>query len=415
MSWTSVITDVGRTLLNTWAAGEATLHFDAPKCGSGTVETSELRSQEDVADYESDGRIASKQPVSGGYKLGIQIKSNEGDEYTLHQVGLFAHLGDDGESTLIALMQDPTGVTIPAKSVTPDYVYMLYTVISLGEGDLEVTIDGSAYVSAAEMDEALDAKVDAVPGKGLSTNDFTNFHNLRNQRSVHTQYGGTGRGTIFSLADIKSIIDTFVGNSNLYVGYERTMMTMVYLANDITDNGVTAKSGSYTLLINSFAMSTSIGYLDISVYLLGSSINDNTTDKIIPIKCITALQTPTVISIQFGKMFEPYVPPVPQRTSSSFSGTSVMDPSSHIDVTKYANVVIVSGYVKLSSSSGGGTTIGTISDAAYRPAVPMYAMAYGQSDEVYTGLTLNTNGTLVTARSMQAGMAYHFTFTFFAN
>lgn len=51
-------------------------------------ETSELRSQEDVADYESDGRIASKQPVSGGYKLGIQIKSNEGDEYTLHQVGL---------------------------------------------------------------------------------------------------------------------------------------------------------------------------------------------------------------------------------------------------------------------------------------------------------------------------------------
>ena len=152
--WNGVITNAGAALLASWAAAGGTLKIEAAWAGSGTVGTFEMLSQTSLVNPMHQLSIVGKNKIEKGTRLHLQhVAANTA--YVATQLGIFARL-DDGESTLIALYQDETGVDIPAVSEMPDFVYVFFTsLIFDNTGDYTVNVDSTALVSYAALEERL--------------------------------------------------------------------------------------------------------------------------------------------------------------------------------------------------------------------------------------------------------------------
>ena len=397
MGWTSVITDVGVELLNSWAAGEATMHFDTPKCGSGTVEAIAMRSQEDVTNEVCDASLVSIRPIDGGQKIGLQVRSQSSGAFTLHQIGLFAHIGDDDDPVLLALMQESTGIAVPSQAEMSEYVYLLYCVISLGEGDLDVTIDSSAFVSEGEMLSALDEKVTKVEGKGLSTFDFTKYQNFRSNSSVQGSFrlSSTYRN-ISNIEDIKSLINAYLSDTEWYTGTERYLITEVTLTSDISSNSIKADAGTYLLLIGGM---TSMGP---SVYLIKSPKYDG--GAFIGVNCTMTQSSPYLVdSLFFISLYE-------HTKTYSTSFVSAANITANISVYRSGKVATVEGLFKYTGSSAASNIL--IGSLGYLPVKECYAVGYGNGTSQYVGLKLTTSGELKTATTTSPNVAYYFTLTY---
>ena len=125
----SVITTAGMAILNQWAGG-GTLTIDGAQAGSGTVTAANLPSQTALVNVVQEPPISKYTAGSDKMEFSVQF-GPANSQYTMKQVGIWGHIGS-GNSTLIAIYQDETGVTIPAQNDIPDFVYMLHAVISIG-------------------------------------------------------------------------------------------------------------------------------------------------------------------------------------------------------------------------------------------------------------------------------------------
>lgn len=152
--WNGVITNAGAALLASWAAAGGTLKIEAAWAGSGTVGTFEMISQTGLLNPMHRLSMVGKNKIEKGTRLHLQhVAANTA--YVATQLGIFARL-DDGESTLIALYQDETGVDIPAVSEMPDFVYVFFTsLIFDNTGDFSVNVDSTALVSYAALEERM--------------------------------------------------------------------------------------------------------------------------------------------------------------------------------------------------------------------------------------------------------------------
>lgn len=149
----AVVTNAGKALLQQWAGG-GTLTIDGAKAGAGAVSQLNLINQTAVTQEKQTLSIISAKQVEGGTQFHVQITAPDAG-YTAKQIGIYGHLGS-GDSTLIALYQDESGITVPSKAEMPDFVYAFYaTIQGSNTGTLSVTLDASALVTQATLNAAV--------------------------------------------------------------------------------------------------------------------------------------------------------------------------------------------------------------------------------------------------------------------
>ena len=149
----AVVTNAGKALLQQWAGG-GTLTIDGARAGAGAVSQLNLINQTAVTQEKQTLSIISAKQVEGGTQFHVQITAPDAG-YTAKQIGIYGHL-DSGDSTLIALYQDESGITVPSKAEMPDFVYAFYATIQVGNtGTLSVTLDTSALVTQATLNAAV--------------------------------------------------------------------------------------------------------------------------------------------------------------------------------------------------------------------------------------------------------------------
>ena len=149
----AVVTNAGKALLQQWAGG-GTLTIDGARAGAGAVSQLNLINQTAVTQEKQTLSIISAKQVEGGTQFHVQITAPDAG-YTAKQIGIYGHL-DGGDSTLIALYQDESGITVPSKAEMPDFVYAFYATIQVSNtGTLSVTLDSSALVTQATLTAAV--------------------------------------------------------------------------------------------------------------------------------------------------------------------------------------------------------------------------------------------------------------------
>lgn len=149
----AVVTNAGKALLQQWAGG-GTLTIDGAKAGAGAVSQLNLINQTAVTQEKQTLSIISARQVEGGTQFHVQITAPDAG-YTAKQIGIYGRL-DGGDSTLIALYQDESGITVPSKAEMPDFVYAFYATIQASNtGTLSVTLDASALVTQATLTAAV--------------------------------------------------------------------------------------------------------------------------------------------------------------------------------------------------------------------------------------------------------------------
>lgn len=149
----AVVTNAGKALLQQWAGG-GTLTIDGAKAGAGAVSQLNLINQTAVTQEKQTLSIISARQVEGGTQFHVQITAPDAG-YTAKQIGIYGRL-DGGDSTLIALYQDESGITVPSKAEMPDFVYAFYATIQVSNtGTLSVTLDASALVTQATLTAAV--------------------------------------------------------------------------------------------------------------------------------------------------------------------------------------------------------------------------------------------------------------------
>ena len=158
MAWTGVVTNAGRALLDSYAAGSHTLTLTDVTIGSGTVAEANLRIQTALTSEKDTGSIISAEEIDGGtkYKLQVGPASASVGAYTAKQIGLWAKL-DNGPRTLLLLAQDDTtGVAVPLASVSPNFAFAIFAALAVDNtAGLTVIIDETAYVTVGTMNAAL--------------------------------------------------------------------------------------------------------------------------------------------------------------------------------------------------------------------------------------------------------------------
>jgi hypothetical protein len=191
MAWdNAIVTNAGILLLQRVLAGEQ-LALDNAAGGADTVPAETLPTQTALVNQRQTFPIVTSMNVSNGKKVGIQITNvNLSTDYTMKQVGIWAHVGTDA-SILFAILQDSTGVPIPSEASLPDFLLNFYAVIDFSNSaTFTITIDPSTLVTMGVLNTALAGKVDKTNGTatGLSvdmlTADVVNFKSSINGVSI---------------------------------------------------------------------------------------------------------------------------------------------------------------------------------------------------------------------------------------
>ena len=183
MAWNNaVVTNNGVSMLQQVLAGQ-TLTIDNAGGGSGTVLPATLMAQTALVSKKQIFAVVGATNVTNGKKLNILI-TNVGltTGYTMQQVGIWAHVGT-GPSTLFAILQDETGITISSETDLPDFALNFYAVIDFSnESSFALTVDTSALVSVGMMNASKDEAISAAAADATAkadtaernANDYTN-------------------------------------------------------------------------------------------------------------------------------------------------------------------------------------------------------------------------------------------------
>ena len=169
MGWIGVITNAGDSLLARWLTGSHTLTIDGATVGKGQIPEANMRravalneevTSASIIGYETVETTDEAGNISSGTKFKIQVgpATTAIGSYTCREIGIWAHL-DEESPVLLALHQNSDGVRIPLVTVSPNFAFGLHCVhaISNAEGDLNIVIDGGAYVTQSQLAAAREA------------------------------------------------------------------------------------------------------------------------------------------------------------------------------------------------------------------------------------------------------------------
>lgn len=164
----AVVTMAGVSLLKEALSGQ-TLHITGAAGGTGTVDSAALITQTALVDSRQTLSLVGAQDTANGKRLKIQITSQGlSVGYKLTQLGIWAELNTD-TPVLFAILQDGEGVNIPSAAELPEFLLEFYALIEFSQSaDIVITLDTSASVSSATLEEKLAAKeglITAAPEK----------------------------------------------------------------------------------------------------------------------------------------------------------------------------------------------------------------------------------------------------------
>lgn len=161
----ATITDAGSNLLASWVSG-TTLNITRAACGTGTVGSEDaLYKLTALVDERHAMSIVGKTKEDRSVVLKLQATAAE-EAFTMNQIAVFANV-NDGPSVMLAIFEDPGGITIPKKSTTQEFLYNFYATIMINSsGKINVTIDTSVMVSLEDMLEHLKDKQDIIDTEG---------------------------------------------------------------------------------------------------------------------------------------------------------------------------------------------------------------------------------------------------------
>ena len=160
MAWdNAVVTNKGLQLLQQVLEGQD-LILEGAAGGSGIVSPASLMAQTALKNQKQIFPIVNFANVENGKKINIQITNNAlAESYPMQQVGIWAHVGI-GDSTLLAILQDNTGLTIPSETELPDFAMNFYTIINFSnEAEFQLIVDPSTLVTVDSMNTAIAAAV----------------------------------------------------------------------------------------------------------------------------------------------------------------------------------------------------------------------------------------------------------------
>ena len=167
MSWNnSLYTNVGTKMMSEVLSG-ATMTIAKAVGGSGTTAAESLASLTDVKEQKQTLKILGIEDATDssdddvGKRIKIQITNGDLETgYILHQVGIYAKL-EDGDETLLIIMQDDRGVEIPSHTENSDFSIELYGVMAISNvANIEVTVDPNAVASVKMVNDTKKALQD---------------------------------------------------------------------------------------------------------------------------------------------------------------------------------------------------------------------------------------------------------------
>lgn len=154
MGWIGVLTNAGNALLAEWAMGGRTLNITGASVGAGIVPQANMRTMTALANLKMDASIVEKKKITGGVNLRVRVgpAASAVGAFTGHEIGIWANL-DGGTDILLSYhMDDGTGVSIPAESASPEFLFdMNCPLVISNDGTLNITIDGVVHVSNGDF------------------------------------------------------------------------------------------------------------------------------------------------------------------------------------------------------------------------------------------------------------------------
>lgn len=194
--WNGVVTNVGLNLLEQWASGGDVLTIEKATAGSGLVAQTNLRSSTYVQGEVGNAAIVASTPVTGGTQYRVQIQPAQNASYVLHQVGIWAHLGNNGASTLIALYQEEDGIIVPLQADQPGFLFTMYAIVTMSNtGEMTVNFDTSAYMTRSDFDAAMENYVTVTTFNAANNAQNTQIANLKSNAGI-VEDGNTATHTI---------------------------------------------------------------------------------------------------------------------------------------------------------------------------------------------------------------------------
>ncbi len=158
MAWDEkTLTIQGIAMLRRCLSGDPlTLDFaaggDLTAPPTSLVSLSELTSQKQILPFG--GPL---DDVPAGKRVNILVSSSGVSVgYTLRQVGIWAHAGQD-EPQLFAVIQDSVGIPVYPESEFPDFAMNFYTVIAVdaSDADIYVNLDSATFASVQSVQQLI--------------------------------------------------------------------------------------------------------------------------------------------------------------------------------------------------------------------------------------------------------------------
>lgn len=162
----AAITNAGREVLASAAAGNL-LTIDNAASGSGTVEADALKSCTDVSSRKKTLTVTGVRSSGAGITVEVMLTAAE-TAYQARQIGVFGHTGT-GAAVLLAIFQDADGIAIPSTGDMPDFAYVFYATIQVGNvSSITATVDPSALVTQSQLQNAVSAAVQQLSVKEVT-------------------------------------------------------------------------------------------------------------------------------------------------------------------------------------------------------------------------------------------------------
>lgn len=148
---TNVMTLQGINAARALLTGNKTMTITRAVGGSNISSVSGLPAMTALPRVNQTLSIVSLIQGASGPELLIRIASAGLETaYTLHQIGVYARL-DDGEEFLLQILQDETGVNVPAQSEAVGITLDIKIGIAVDVGEATVTLDSAAYVTYGQL------------------------------------------------------------------------------------------------------------------------------------------------------------------------------------------------------------------------------------------------------------------------
>ena len=424
MAWFGVITNAGKAALAQSISEEKVLDLDEVKLGTGVYTEAEMYNATAVSGYCGTGELGTKRGIESGVQVIANIYALPTAQ-TVKQLGIYGTI--DNVSVLIALYQNESGVEVPSISQFRDFAYALSAVWDIDNTEnLTITVSESACVPypvcnvfREEIAIDLDKKVDKIPGKGLSTEDFTTAEKTKlsgietnaNRYVLPTAsenvLGGVKVGANLSISNGVLSANTSIASQST-LGVVKIGSGINVDVNGVISNGYTlptasagtlggVKVGTNLSISNGVlsaviptASSSALGGVKVGTNL---SISDGVLSAVVPTASASDLGGVKVgsgLSIDTnGVLSNSYS--LPTASASTLGGVKVGTNLSISDGVLSATIPTAS------ASALGGVKVGTnlsISNGVLSAVVPMASAGTLGGVKVGSGLSINSSGVL---------------------